>query len=492
MSHAALPLTKIITTLGPASSDEAVLRRLIETGASIVRLNFSHGSLDDHAALAGRVRGVATELRREVAVLGDLRGPKIRIGEVEEGGALLEPGDRVIFQRQPCVARRGGPPVRFSTTYPGLVDDVRIGERVLINDGAIRLLVISRDDDDSFTCRVTVGGRVTSGKGINLPESEIHLSSLTDRDRECVKWAVEHEIDFLALSFVRTAQEVRGLRDLIRQSGGDLPIIAKIEQPRAVANIESILSEADAIMVARGDLGVEMELARVPVIQTRLIQQAQAHGKPVIVATQMLESMIESPAPTRAEVSDVANAIFAEVDAVMLSGETAVGKHPALAVEYMRQTAVHAEAHIATLPPRPSPPVRLQQERYRTAALAHGVWTIAQDTGARLIAVWSQTGGGARILSQNNFRIPILAASSDERAVRRMQLLRGVTPVLMRAPESLAAFTRRIDDLILEQGWAKRGEFCILAAGSPLETPRNTNAIAIHEVGNETTGFANG
>jgi len=495
-------LTKIVATLGPASSDEAALRKLIEAGASIVRLNFSHGSLERHAEVVQRVRGLAAELRQEVAILGDLRGPKIRIGDVEEGGVELAPGDKVIFQRSGCTAQRSDRPVRFCATYPGLVDDVREGERVLLNDGAVRLLVVASEGergrphaDDHFTCRVTVGGVITSGKGINLPESEIHLSSLTERDRECVKWAIANEIDFLALSFVRSAEEIRALRDLIRESGGepaDLPVIAKIEQPRAVANIESILQEADGIMVARGDLGVEMELARVPVIQKQLIEQAQAYGKPVIVATQMLESMITSPSPTRAEMSDVANAIFAEVDAVMLSGETAVGKNPVLAVEYMRQAAQHAEAHLRTLPPSDSPPIHLQRERYRTAALAHGVWTIAQDIDARLIVVWSQTGGGARILSQNNFRIPILAVSSDERAVRHMQLLRGVTPILMKAPSSLVEFTRQIDRHIVERGWAKRGEPCILVAGSPLEMPKNTNMIAIHQVGNEDTGFARG
>jgi len=465
---------------------------------SIFRLNFSHGTLETHAQTLRRIREVAADRPRQVAVLGDLQGPKVRVGRVEAGGVRVEPGDRVIFQRDGVVASPDDQPLRLSSTYERLIDDVNVGERVLINDGAIRMLTVEKTAE-TLECTVTVGGRISSGKGINLPESNISAPALTERDVECVAWTVEHEVDVLALSFVRSARELNALRAAIReqasaQGKGDdglrLPIIAKIELPTAVEHIESILEAADGIMVARGDLGVEMELARVPVIQKRLIEASHAAGKPCIVATQMLESMIDSPTPTRAEASDVATAIFARVDAVMLSGETAVGKFPVLAVEYMRQIAAQTEGYVAEQPATPSPPAKPREERYRTAALAHGVWTIAQDYGARVVVVWSQTGGGARLLSQNEFCIPIVAISSDERAVRQMQLLRGVFPVRFDLPEDLSAFTARVDEYLLEHDIAERGDPCILVAGSPLGVSRNTNSLAIHEVGNPDTGFA--
>lgn len=503
-----VPLTKIIATSGPASRERDVLQRLIEAGVSVFRLNFSHGSLEQHAEVLKCIRSLAAQAGSHVAVLGDLQGPKIRVGRVAEGGIELLPGDTVLLRRGSFVATRGsagsaGGAVRLCSTYDRLVDDVEPGHRALIADGAIRMLVVAKRADE-LECSVTVGGLVTSGKGINLPDSHVTADALSDHDLACVAWAVEHGLDFLALSFVRSAAEVIRLRELIaahaasRQAGSGerqagvfhLPIIAKIEHPSAVERVDEILEQADGIMVARGDLGVELELARVPVIQKRLMLAAADHGKPCIVATQMLESMIQSPMPTRAEASDVANAILDGADAVMLSGETAVGRYPVLAVDHMRMIAQHTESYLAQQPQSASPPLRLVASRYRTAALAHGVWTIARDYGAKLIVVWSQRGGGARLLSQNNFQIPVLAISSDERALRQMQLLRGVTPIHMQPPRSLADFTRRVDDLLRQGGWAALGDRCILMAGAPLGIARNTNTIALHEVGNPDTGYA--
>lgn len=489
-------LTKIVATIGPASSEAAVIAKLVEAGVSVFRMNFSHGTLDEHAERVRRIRSVAGEVGRPVAILGDLQGPKIRVGPVNGDGVEVAPGTIVRFERGNVLGELIDGKVRLGCTYPGLISDVEPGHRVLINDGAVRLLAIEKTSDH-LDCRTVVGGMISSKKGINLPDSHVRAAALSPRDAECVRWAIQHELDFLALSFVCSADDVRGLqevlqRELTKQAKSDLrlSIVAKIETPRAVQNIESIVEVADGIMVARGDLGVEMDLATVPVIQKRLLAVASDFGKPAIVATQMLESMISSPSPTRAEASDVANAIFEESDAVMLSGETAMGKYPVLAVEQMRRIAESTEAYLASRPAQPSPPRKLVESHYRTAALAHGVWTVAQDVVAKFIVVWSQQGGGARYLSQNNFCIPIIACTSDDRAARRMQLLRAVTPVRMNTPESPAHFTQMVDAYLLETGWAVEGDTCILVAGGRLGVQGVTNSMAIHHIGDPTTGFA--
>lgn len=489
-------LTKIIATVGPASHDAETIARLIEAGVSIFRINYSHGDLSTHSSVIRVIREQAESAGLPIAILGDLPGPKIRVGEVVEGGVEVPEGAEVIFQQQPIEATCNGPPFRFSSLYSGLVEDVRAGDRVLINDGAVRLLALEHRDGD-LICTVTAGGVITRRKGINLPDTELSVQALTERDWECVGHAIDNSLDFLALSFVRSPDDINALRIGVteRLEAGNhpeirLPIIAKIEVPRAVQHIESIVEAADAVMIARGDLGVEMDLARVPIIQKQIARVARDHGKPCIVATQMLESMIHSATPTRAEASDVAGAIFEQADAVMLSGETAVGQFPVLTVETMRRIAEQTEAHLALQPPRGSAPVRLVESRYRTAALAHGVWTTAQDWGARFIVVWSQHGGGARYLSQNNFNIPILAVSSDERALRQMQLARGVTPIAMPVPESLSSWTRQVDTYLQAADWAIAGHRCLLVAGAPLGVSGVTNRLAIHTIGDPGTGFA--
>jgi pyruvate kinase len=485
------PLTRIVATLGPASAAPAMIERLIEAGVSVFRLNFSHGDLSEHQARLDAVRAAADRLSRPVAVLGDLPGPKIRIGRCAHP-IEVETGSTVIVQRAPIIAEGTASPFRLSSTYPPIVDDARPGERVLINDGAVRMLVVDRCADE-IRCTVTQGGTISSGKGINLPESTISAPAVSDRDLECAAWAVARRIDFVAMSFVAAADDVRSLRSALNRAaeraaggGGEPappPIVAKIERPVAVRDIDAIVEAADAVMVARGDLGVEMDLARVPVVQKRILAAAQAWGKPGIVATQMLESMIEHPQPTRAEASDIANAIFDGADALMLSGETAVGRHPLLAVEIMRRIAAETEAYLAAQPQGESPPRRLVESRYRTAALAHGVWTIAQDIAARFIVVWSQRGGGARYLSQNNFTVPIISVSTDDGALRRMQLLRGVIPVHMPLPQGLDHFRAMVDEYLLATGWAAPGDRYICVAGEPLGEPGVTNGLSIHTVG---------
>ncbi len=501
------PLTKIVATIGPASESQAVLERLIDAGASVFRLNFSHGTTDEHKRRLDAIREAAKAKGVCVGVLGDLPGPKIRVGTVPDldgsGGVELVPGQNVLLDRTVTDAE-----IREETvdtlcervpvlplTYGDLVDEVEPGQRVLINDGAVRMLAVGAEPGgQAVRCVVTLGGVVTTRKGINLPETNLSVPALTDRDRELVSWAVANGIDYLALSFVRSGKEIEELRDLIVAEAPDhepIPIIAKIEKPQALSRIEEIAEVSDAIMVARGDLGVEMDIPEVPPAQKRIIAAAGHWGKPCIVATQMLETMIDSPIPTRAEASDVANAIFDRAGAVMLSGETAVGKHPALVVETMARIARATEEALANGERAASPPQRLKQTRYRTAALAHGAWHMVQDLDARAIVCWSQLGGTARYLSQNDFDIPIVAWSSDPRATRRMALLRGVRPVLADPPESgrLAEWTDMVEAHLLSHNWARAGDQVLLVAGRPLGVARVVNSLSVLEVGDPTGGY---
>lgn len=500
-------LTKIVATIGPASESQAMLERLIDAGASVFRLNFSHGTTDEHKARLDTIRKAASAKGVCVGVFGDLPGPKIRVGtvpDVDEGGGIdLIPGQNVLLDKTIDTAElreeRDGDHCEIvpalPLTYADLVHEVQPGQRVLINDGAIRMLAVGAEPDgNAVRCVVTVGGKVTTRKGINLPETDMKVPALTERDRELVKWAVAHELDYLALSFVRSAKEIEELRDLIvaeAPAREPIPIIAKIEKPQALACIDEIAEVSDAIMVARGDLGVEMDIPEVPPAQKRIIEAAGDWGKPCIVATQMLETMIDSTIPTRAEASDVANAIFDRAGAVMLSGETAVGKHPALVVETMSRIARATECALARSESKASPPQRLKQTRYRTAALAHGAWHLAEDLDAKAIVCWSQLGGTARYLSQNGFDIPILAWSCDAAATQRMALLRGVWPVLQQPPVGgrLADWTDVVESYLLEHRWAEAGDQVLLVAGRPLGVARVVNSISVLEVGDPSGGY---
>ncbi len=482
-------LTKIVATLGKASNDAETIRKLVEAGASVFRLNFSHGTLEDHGKVLRAVRQVEHDLGYPIGVLGDLSGPKIRVGQVIDGGVEVQAGQDVAFQRQPILAN--GP--RFSSTYPGLVSDVATGQKLLINDGAIRMLIVDQKPDE-IVCRVTTGGLITSGKGINLPNTEVKLPCVTEKDYTCLEWAIKNELDFVAMSFVRQAADVellhRRILEMMKGSGRrSLPIIAKIERPEALQNIDAILDAAEIIMVARGDLGVEMDLAEVPAIQKRLVDAAQRRGKPCIVATQMLETMITNASPTRAEASDVANAILDGADAVMLSGETAVGAYPVLAVDTMSRIAAATEAYVRSTPHQPPPMTTERMKGHWTAAIAHGAWMIAQDVKARLIVAATESGLTALHLSQNNFRIPIVIGSDDLSTLRRITVLNGVTPVQLTMPPDLDEFTELFDELLLSKGWVNRGEPVVILAGHPIGRVGSTNSLAVHHVGDPTTGY---
>lgn len=500
-------LAKIVATIGPASDSPAVVERLIEAGVGVFRLNFSHGSEEEHDRRLQTIRSAARRLSRPIAVLGDLPGPKIRLGRLPEAGVELRAGEDVLFV--PAPASIDDPellPIRLPSEYAPLASEVLPGHRVLIDDGQVRLLAVERlagDPAQSLRCRVTTAGVVKTRKGINLPDSAISAEAITDRDWQWVEWSVSRGIDLLALSFVRRADEIRRLkRALIGMCPADfaveqtgvgamIPVVAKIEKPQAIQTLDEIVEAADAVMVARGDLGVEMDIAQVPHIQKQLIAKCDEWGKPCIVATQMLESMIEGVMPTRAEASDVANAILDGADAVMLSGETAVGRHPTLVVETMRRIVAAAEATIASRQAAPSPAAQLVRSRYRTAALAHGAWHVAHDVGARAVACWSEEGGTARYLSQTGMEIPIIAYSSSDRAVRRMALLRSVSARVTAPPAggTLAEWNAQVERDLLDLEWVSDGEPIVLVAGKPLGVQGSTSAIAVHYIGNRSTGF---
>lgn len=509
-----LTLTKIVATLGPASSSPEIVEQLITEGVRVFRINFSHGTFPEHLASLQRVRTAAQKLDQHIGVLGDLCGPKIRVGQQAGDGTMLAEGTRVAFipeflEAEAASSELGGL-ICLKMGFHDFIFEARPGHRILLDDGSLELRAAELHplkEGHALVCEVVVGGLLKSNKGVNFPDTELTVPAMTDHDYRCVDFAVEHGFDFLALSFVRTAKDVRELKEYLRKQGARparpqnagsgreqhssfgsewrafIPVIAKIEKPQALQNLEAIVTEADTIMVARGDLGVEMDAAQVPVLQKKIVATCHDFGKPVIVATQMLQSMIEAPVPTRAEVSDVANAIFDGADAVMLSGETAVGKYPVKAVQMMRRIARRTNAHLRSLPMSTSTPLKARESRYRTAALAHGVKVVIRDLNAGLVVMWSQLGGGASYLSQMRMSVPILAFSSSFEALRRMSVMFGVTPIHMENPKDSNDFLCKVDQLLLDRGWAREDDPVVMVAGQPFGRAGVTNTLRIHHVG---------
>jgi pyruvate kinase len=468
--------TRIVATVGPASSDTATLEALIRTGVDVFRLNMSHGDHAGHRVAHAAIRKAALACGSEVAVLADLCGPKIRCGLFEGGSIELETGGTVVVTTRDVTGRAGLIP----SQYEALHLDARPGARILLDDGNLELKVETIEGSE-LSCRVVQGGTLKNRKGMNLPDIEVSAPSLTDKDREDARFALDLGVDFLALSFVRRRSDIDALRSLMDAQGdARAAIIAKIERPEALREIEGILEAADGIMVARGDLGVELPAESVPMIQSRLIDLARECGKPVIVATQMLESMIDNPRPTRAEVSDVSTAVLAGADAVMLSAETASGGFPVRAVETMDRVARKAEAYLwhqgafgTIRPPRQAaPPLPLSEAVTRAAA------QLSADLWARAIFVVSETGFSARMVAAARPAAPLIAVSPDPAAVRRMRLLWGVVPLHADA-DALAdreALARR---LALELELASPGERILAVAGFHPEPARSAPSIAV-------------
>lgn len=514
-------LASIVATIGPASESPESVRKLISAGVGVFRFNFSHGEFAMHQKRLDTVRAVARDMGVEVACLGDLQGPKIRVGKIPatigkpspSGGGMVEvkSGEDVVFKAgiTDALYRAEGATQQLvlPVTYQPLVREVQPGHKLLVNDGLIRMLAVDQDrDKGELRCRVVVGGWISSNKGINVPQSDLSASAITERDWECVAWAVKNDMDYLALSFVRRADEIHELKHRLSQMcpavkpdreaiyGVWIPVVAKIEMPQAVKNLEAIVEASDAIMVARGDLGVEMDIAKVPVVQKQIVAACRVRGKPCIVATQMLETMIDNAVPTRAEASDVANAVFDGADAVMLSGETAVGKHPVLVVETMARIISAAEERLRDAAADLAPPLFFDDSHRTTAALAEAAASIAQELEAKAVVCWSERGGTARYLSQNRFHVPIVAYSSDPQQTRRMALLRGVLPVCAKPPGrgTLNDWNITVDEYLRARGIAKPGDYVVLVAGRPLAQAKASNTLAIYKVGEPTGGYLQG
>jgi len=421
---------KIVCTIGPASDSEEMIRELMLRGMNVARLNFSHGSHDDHARVIRRLRKVAAELGRTICILQDLQGPKIRTGRLKDRMAVtLQTGQTATITPKDVM----GTAELLSTTYTDLAHDVKPGERILLSDGRIELVVKQVSGADVI-CEVLNGGMLGEHQGINLPGTNVSIPSLTEKDEADLAFGLKHAVDVIAISFVRTADDVVRARRAIAARGGIAPLIAKLEKPQAIDNLEAILEVANGVMVARGDLGVEVAPEKVPLIQKHVIRRALDFRKPVITATQMLESMTENPRPTRAEASDVANAIFDGTDAVMLSGETAVGKFPREAVEMMARIVAEAEAHpFDRLLPEHLPERRVSIAETICESMAHA----ARDLNIRAIAVFTETANTARMLSKYRPAADIYAFTHFDPVCNRMNLLWGVTP--LRCPARLSA-----------------------------------------------------
>ncbi|HET7269491.1 MAG TPA: pyruvate kinase [Rubrobacter sp.] len=470
--------TKIVATLGPATSSEEGIRSLVQAGVDVTRFNFSHGEHGVHLENARIVRSVAKEMGRNVAILQDVQGPKIRTGEVESDTELVE-GSRVVIAPGDFV----GDASRLSTSYEDLPNDVHPGHRLLIDDGLIGLRVVSVEGDE-VVCEVLEGGPVSSHKGLNFPDSTLSIRGLTPKDVEDLRFGMEElHPDWVAMSFVRTAEEVMEVKDRIKEFGGNAPVISKIEKHEAIDNIEEIIQASDGIMVARGDLAVELSAERVPIEQKRMVARCRRLGKPIIVATQMLDSMIRNPRPTRAEVSDVANAIFDRTDAVMLSGETAVGRYPMQSVEVMERICRTAEEAINYGRDIPASASWGRGDRYD--AVTHAACELAEDLQAEAILTSTQTG--LSCIRVARFRPPnkILAISPIEHTVRMLALVWGVIPIHGEQAGSLEDRFREAVEAAREVGHLKDGDEVILTGGTAGSVPGSTNVVEVATVGEE-------
>ncbi len=465
--------TKIVATLGPASDSPEIIRGLIEIGVDVFRLNAAHGSAEEHQLRIQRVRELSPEPEVRPAILMDLQGPKIRLGLFESGSAMLVTGTEFVITTEPVL----GTAERASTNYPGFARDVRPGDRVLLADGSIELRVLETDGTN-VRCRVVSGGPVSDRKGINLPGVPLAVGSLTEKDLRDLEMGVRAGVDLIGLSFVRAAADVVALRERMQALGARLPIVAKIEKPEAWENLDAILEEADGVMVARGDLGVELALEKVPFVQKAVIQRARRLGRFVITATQMLESMVENPFPTRAEVSDVANAIYDGSDAVMLSAETSVGRYPLEAARMMARVVAETESTMGDWQPPGSPPAAVSD----APILADAAIRVARCSSAAAIAVFTVSGATARLVAAHRPRAPVYAFTPRPAVARQLASLYGVRPILTPPMTSTDQMVAYLDRVLLE-GRAPAGARVVFVAGQPLGRPGITNLLKLHVLG---------
>jgi pyruvate kinase len=466
--------SKIVCTIGPASRSPRVIDRLLRAGMDVARLNFSHGSHANHAESIGILRAAALQIHKPIAILADLQGPKIRTGPLAGGApVMLRAGQKFVI----TTARVLGDSTRVSTVFKPLPREVHRGDRILLSDGLIELRVLQVRDRE-VSCEVVNGGALGENKGINLPGIKLRVPALTPKDREDLLFALKHGANYIAVSFVRRPEDVLLAKSLVRRAGKDTPVIAKLEKPEAIENLDAILRVADGVMVARGDLGVEMNPERVPVVQKTIIKKAREFRRPVITATQMLESMTENPRPTRAEASDVANAIFDGSDAVMLSAETASGKYPVEAVSMMARIIEEAESSIEEFP-RPAP-----QERLKVAeTVAELVCHASRELHMKLIAVFTHSGFTARLISRYRPLVPIVAFSPEEETRRRMALIWGVSPQKISDVRKVDGLAVVAEKRLLQERLVRKGDVIGIVAGTPMGIRGTTNFMKFHVIG---------
>lgn len=472
--------TKIVATIGPASGEQAVMERLIIAGLNVARLNFSHRTHKEHEESIKNLRAASDKTKIPVAIMQDLAGPKIRTGELAENTLMLEEGKKITLTTKSCI----GTSKALYINYKQLPKEVKKGDRILLDDGKKRLDVISTDGKTEIVCRIIVGGEIMPRRGVNVPDASLSMSSLTPKDKKDIVFGVKHNVDFIALSFVRKAKDIEHLRSILKKHKSDIGIIAKIETQDAIKNIDEIIAASDAIMVARGDLAVEAPPEEVPLLQKRIIKKCNTAGKPVIVATQMLESMISAPVATRAEVSDVANSILDGADAIMLSAETAIGAHPAKAIEVMSHVARATEQGFPYSKVLAEAAAMLQEERTVgvSDAITHYVVSTAYDVGAKAIIALTESGSTARSISRFRAKQPIVAMSPNPRTLRKLILSYGCYPVSIKPFTYVGEALDRIKKEIIKDGFVERGDKVVVAAGVPFRKTGGTNMIIVHEV----------
>ncbi|MFJ5259012.1 pyruvate kinase [Streptomyces sp. NPDC088387] len=470
---------KIVCTLGPATDSYDQIKALVDAGMDVARFNLSHGTYADHEERYQRVRKAADESGRSVGLLADLQGPKIRLGRFTEGPVLLERGDTFTITVEEDVQ---GDRDTCGTTYKGLAADVTPGERILVDDGKVSLEVIEVDGPRVRTT-VVEGGMVSDHKGLNLPGVAVSVPALSDKDEADLRWALRMGFDVIALSFVRSGRDIDVVHRIMAEEGHHLPVIAKVEKPQAVEAIDDIVAAFDGIMVARGDLGVEMPLEQVPIVQKRAIKLAKRNAKPVIVATQMLDSMIDNSRPTRAEASDVANAVIDGTDAVMLSGETSVGKYPVETVRTMAKIVEAAEEDILAkgLPPL----TERNKPRTQGGAVARAAAEMGDFLGAKFLVAFTQSGDTVRRLSRYRSPIPLLAFTPDPATRSQLSLTWGVETFLGPHVDSTDAMVDQVDELLTRYGRCEPGDIVVITAGSPPGIAGKTNLVRIHHIGED-------
>ena len=470
--------TKIVATVGPACESEKLLTALMAAGTDVFRLNFSHGEQAQKRDIIQRIRKVSADMKRAVAILGDLQGPKIRVGLLDGGCMELVTGQTVVISPTVKPDRRDLIP----TTYRNLPQDVRPGDQILLDDGLLELKVLQTEEDEVH-CEVVIGGLLKNNKGINLPGVAVSAPALTDKDNADLSFCIREGVDYLALSFVRTAVDVADLKRRLFAENSPIRVIAKIEKPEAVEDFDAILAESDGVMVARGDLGVEIPPEQVPLIQKRIIRACNAAGKPVITATQMLESMISNPRPTRAETSDVANAILDGTDAIMLSGETAAGAYPVEAVRLMVRVAADIENDPQLWPRTYERLTGTGSYRYLPEAIGQAACRVAEMVGAAAILAFTQTGSTAALVAKYRPQLPVFAVTPTQSVRRRMALYRSVRSLRVDIEGDTEAQIRSVEQAVLEAGVLQRGDVVVITMGSPVSDAGTTNLLKVHRLG---------